>query len=743
MAMVSVISSLILLITRRERRLLYGFCMVAGALIGFRATIMLPQTITEWGENLRQNRGISGRPTVQEKAIPINPNGISASDAHTKIVDWAERTLVKPYEEHGRHNAAWDDMARQLIRGSAFDFLGAPGGFENAHWRSLARDIRHAGCNDPWILLLCHRVEQRGPDDVQLTKQYAADLSRAGYTGFPLLVARMEAWLAISREDSLGALDVRLPCQEALRAALASRSPDGKDDWIWSEFFSGKPASDVMDLDARSILNVIDSTENLPEWVKLRVRGNGEIALAWKSRGSGWANTVGKDQWHGFEQHLALARSTLEQCWKLNPSQPAAAKSMVTVALGATGRSEMRQWFDRAVEARFDYIPAYNRYRNGLLPRWFGSHDDLLAFGRACLATKRFDTEVPWQMYLSVRNIAAELDQPDSIYRNNDVWRDLKTMFDGYEKDGDPAFRSRYLSAELLVAERRGMHDLVARLAQELHYKLDPGVAEDWYAIVESMGRTMTYAGPAGETTAAAEREETAHPENALALLQRAQSLPNLHPLAVRYLAHRSATIRTGIDLHRLPWQRIPLSNNLAGWKRQSGDWHTQTPYVLELKPNTGDAMLIAPKSIGDTWELRGEFCLTHPNSGRSEATLFFGPLEEKVPRWMSLRFWMRADGEAGLTLARNAREESLNRLLKRQDVNKFMVCVIDHRVTVHVNGYPWVSDQPLPDGVAFDAKTQLGFGAIAGSTCPVQFRNLEFRSLTDTTRSDSESQKQ
>jgi hypothetical protein len=67
-------------------------------------------------------------------------------------------------------------------------------------------------------------------------------------------------------------------------------------------------------------------------------------------------------------------------------------------------------WFGRALEAQVDYVPAYGRTAYALLPRWGGSHAEMLRLGFACIEQPRYDTLVPWQFVEVVRQICKDLD---------------------------------------------------------------------------------------------------------------------------------------------------------------------------------------------------------------------------------------------------------------------------------------------------------------------------------------------
>ena len=72
------------------------------------------------------------------------------------------------------------------------------------------------------------------------------------------------------------------------------------------------------------------------------------------------------------------------------------------MAEGVPGETP-RLWFDRAVAARLDWMGAYTFMITSLRSRWGGQEGRApLAFARECAATRRFDTEVPFQAFNAV-----------------------------------------------------------------------------------------------------------------------------------------------------------------------------------------------------------------------------------------------------------------------------------------------------------------------------------------------------
>ncbi len=94
---------------------------------------------------------------------------------------------------------------------------------------------------------------------------------------------------------------------------------------------------------------------------------------------------------------LTRANECYQRAWELHPEYPWPASELVATTALTDGPAAARAWFDRAVKAQFDYVPAYENLLCALRASGRHANERLLAFGRECLATARFDTAVPLQ----------------------------------------------------------------------------------------------------------------------------------------------------------------------------------------------------------------------------------------------------------------------------------------------------------------------------------------------------------
>jgi len=118
------------------------------------------------------------------------------------------------------------------------------------------------------------------------------------------------------------------------------------------------------------------------------------------------------------------------------------------------GRDRMELWFKRATEADPDNNRAYQDKLYYLEPKWHGSPEEMLQFGRECVKQGRFFTKVPMVLEsaheaLSHYTHGGWVKESDlNYYKNPAVWADLKSIYDGYlraDKGADLDYvRNRY-----------------------------------------------------------------------------------------------------------------------------------------------------------------------------------------------------------------------------------------------------------------------------------------------------------
>ena len=107
---------------------------------------------------------------------------------------------------------------------------------------------------------------------------------------------------------------------------------------------------------------------------------------AWHARGGGFANTVPEERWNLFADRLHKAQPMLKKAYEMSPNDNMAASSMISVCMGLNlPRSEMEQWFERAIAPNPDDLQPYKAKLQYLQPRWHGTVQEMLEFVQECV----------------------------------------------------------------------------------------------------------------------------------------------------------------------------------------------------------------------------------------------------------------------------------------------------------------------------------------------------------------------
>ncbi|MEM6391947.1 MAG: hypothetical protein AAF797_04175 [Planctomycetota bacterium] len=226
-------------------------------------------------------------------------------------------------------------------------------------------------------------------------------------------------------------------------------------------------------------------------WITHTIRGVHEVDTAWEKRSGRFAHAVNEEQWAGFREYLSKARQTLITATKHEPGYPEPFTELIAVAMGgqALGRESERFWFDRAIAAQIDHIPAWHALMWATRPRWGGSHEQMLALGEEALATGRFDTRVPLVMMKAIDEVCDERDDNgDGLWRQPRIQALAERYYDGVlAEDLHDDDRLRVLSAQAAVAYRSGNYPLAHQRLQALGDGFNP---KAWvWRRVEDTGR--------------------------------------------------------------------------------------------------------------------------------------------------------------------------------------------------------------------------------------------------------------
>jgi hypothetical protein len=176
----------------------------------------------------------------------------------------------------------------------------------------------------------------------------------------------------------------------------------------------------------------------------LTAKGCFYVRYAWDARGSDWARNVTPNSRKLFHERLAVAKEALTVAWKADPNNSVAMAELVTVEMGNSDDEGQVNAFSRAIQADKTNFTAYSNLLNASRPRWGGSCEYLLAFGKECFESIKADPSLDeriGRIFVRAHELCAEdialVGQTDyekqtieaDYWHAPDVWRDVQDVY--------------------------------------------------------------------------------------------------------------------------------------------------------------------------------------------------------------------------------------------------------------------------------------------------------------------------
>ncbi|MGH9594575.1 MAG: hypothetical protein ACRD5L_15900, partial [Bryobacteraceae bacterium] len=394
---------------------------------GFQASINSSRAQRNWNQSSTEGVAVASKPLVW------TAHTLTERDVQKRAREFRMRQWVEGYEKRSQRNPALDAEADQFIRVFIARNYGGPEATNRlsleAESDQLALD---PNCTDPLLLTVAADNNVEMYETMHLFERALAAFPGSHHKAYPRLYASVKVTRYLSDHPGrITALDTA--SLKLFEDCFTDGSFLPDDQQEIGEIFVNGWGNRFFERNGDAVCHIVHQAGPAYEWLALTLDGAKEINAAWQARGGGYANTVTREGWQGFSEHLAKARDDLTLAWNTRPDFPLAPCRMMTVALGDSGAEEMRTWFDRTISAQADYPEAWSEMRWGLRPRWHGSEAALLALGRTAINTGRFDTDVPRKFFDCVADVESEMDLPAGrhIYDRPDIWPELQTMYQG------------------------------------------------------------------------------------------------------------------------------------------------------------------------------------------------------------------------------------------------------------------------------------------------------------------------
>ena len=514
------------------------------------------------------------------KPLPCGPKAYTDRQFGQVCLSYYRKRGVLAYRQFGKHKAAWDSLAVDFLERNAYRQAGVKPVPDLAHMLDLARRLVDSRCDDPVVLaqvgLALNEAEDWQGAEACL-QQAVAGFRRGAYppyckVGGTMGLARRK-WRLMAGEQAANRL-LRADIIAALVPAAQARVfAPGEQRVFWGNVLVPALKREFKEHEA-SLVGALQARAETDPWLLRMALGQQSLEEGWRARGQGWAQQVRPEAWPVFERGLQGARRNWEQAYKLHPEYPEAAGNLITVTY-ASSSGNPRVWFDRAVAAQFDYMTAYLLMTEALLPRWGGTHGAMLAFGKECLDTGRFDTQVP-MVYQQVVQTIAERDSLQSIWQSPQVWQNVEAAYGGrlsYLAAQRPEIVRAQGTTYALLAWRTGHLDTARRQLDAMGGEMDRSAFGGQMAQGPEIAVASIYASSDEQRKALTEAERLFQEQKvkgalpALSRLLRREKEPHVR----RYLQSRLQTLRWEQDLGRGGWVDLLVTDDLAGWEMLRG----------------------------------------------------------------------------------------------------------------------------------------------------------------------------
>jgi hypothetical protein len=489
-------------------------------------------------------------------------------------------------------------------------------------------------------------------------------------------------------------------------------------------------------------------------WLKHMIIGESSMTHARFVRGGGWASEVPEEAWPVFEQKRAAGRRHLIEAHRLKPRNPAAAIAMVQASWGGVGadrEQDPRFWFDEAVRAEFDAMPAYRLMSFALLPRWGGSHEAFMAFAEECANTERFDTQVPYYAIEAIHEIVTRDLKDDYRALERFGGFDLaKRVLCGYAERTDGADHWAYLSELFIFTSLMDKPAEAAGIWARLDGHFDNGVVERFPRLGHfdpaDVDRILSRADTAGAVllAQAMQAEQTGRYDEAQGLYEqvRARSGDSATESAQRRQAISGLMcLRWKRDGMAGRWVALTFDEGLAGWTPRFGTWRAIDDRTVEGHSGKEGLLLQLNTEMGTRFELRGRMAFTKQVYPQyfSGGIVLYDP--ERVPAWNPSGFHgllLFRDRQTVVRFDPSSKAVDVASLVVAE-VNDFHLRVVDGQARLEVNGErvwegAWFEDE------VWLKRAPVGFGGhywYEGAA--LRFSDLEVRAVPKPDEAESE----
>ncbi len=680
-----------------------------------------------------------GDVSIASKPVSWSTNTLTEADVQKSRREFRLRQWLEGYKLRGERNPSCDAQALGLIGNWIASNYGGPMDTNLPPIAKLCDKLAaDPACTDPLVLAVAGMESVEPFESIRRLERAVRGFENSRHKAYPKFCA------TVTLAGKLGDNRQRRKALDASALQLLAEAfKDGsllpEDQAEIADILVNGWASSFFDRSGAAIRSLPQSGGESFQWLSLVLEGEYQINEAWKARGGGYEDKVTETGWQGFRDHLAQARTALTKAWKLQPDLPLAPCRMIYVSLGDSDIEEMRLWFDRTVAAQIDCPRAWSDLRWGLRPRWYGSHESMLALGVTALNTRRFDTDVPRKFFDSVSDLESELKPPlgRHIYGREDIWPHLQEMYEGYiaattRTNGQDGWRSTYSA----VAYLAGKYDVARTQLEALNWKPWPGNLNNWGTDLSLMPlEVAARTSPLGPQIAVAESNRNdGEFAAALQIYSRLPTSTSADERARSFVQDRMVTLELERRLQGGLWiDFLPSDENFTGWHRDRGTFRRLRDGALEVQADQGGHIIYSRARVGMNFEVKGSFEVVRSSNGAFQAGLVMGIPEFDFRGWYSFRLKRNPDeGEVAAFSSHWARSSADKPVTLNSDTNAFYFRFQGGKVIASVNGQDILTEiRPPKNNYIATNEFMVGFGAFNDmNDTVIRYRNVQIRKL-------------
>ena len=394
-------------------------------------------------------------------------------------LEWNLRTTRGAYDKIGKKNPRWDEPARKAMEFASRMFsLQVDPQIRVDDVYKPAKIAIDAGCDDPLLDYLYRRslFGPHYPGEEESARQIsvaAEALAASRYPAFRRAIGcQMAGSYTLNAKEPSDASRKEAERRYDAALALLPESVAGDEPNVFWEDRWFDTIVDIIQgyrklgLSAPAALERVDSKlAKLPalKVLRLQIRGDFWYKYGWEGRTMALAPAVPAGGFEVFTERLDNAQKAFNEAWRLRPDDARTAEYLLDIEKGIGGdRSKMELWFDRAMKADGDRVGACATKLDWLDPKWHGTAKEMVEFGRACRATKNWQSGITLCVADAHYRYADMLDRvgKSKYLASPEVWSDVKSVYDEYLQHfpRNDVVRSKYAAICYLAAHYPEAH---------------------------------------------------------------------------------------------------------------------------------------------------------------------------------------------------------------------------------------------------------------------------------------------